>query len=206
MLVQVKRRQEQAVSTWAGGSTTELAIFPEGATCAARNFGFRVSSATVELAESDFSDFSGYTRHIMPLEGSMELRHAGRTQVTRLQPCQLYTFDGGWQTHSAGTCVDFNLIHRANVHGELQVLCAESVFVPVRGGHTGLYALCDGLAVSGIANSTAIACSLSKGDYLWIDSTPEEQPTEMRLKTGMTHTTGGKAAVAVLVLIGRNTD
>ena len=41
-------------SAWSGGTTTELFLYPEGGSYAARDFLFRISSATVDLEESDF--------------------------------------------------------------------------------------------------------------------------------------------------------
>lgn len=182
MIVQVKRKQDHAVSNWAGGSTTELIISPAGTTCAERNFAFRVSSATVELPESVFSDFSGYTRHITPLEGSMELWHDGK-QAKRLLPFDVHTFDGSWKTRSVGTCVDFNLIHNANHKGNMTVLLKEREFTPVQRGHTGLYVLRNGLQASGLSNGESFMHTLNKGDYLSIDSVYGEHPAGIQLKT-----------------------
>ena len=49
-------------STWSGGTTTQLAIAPEGAVYAERSFLWRVSSATVELETSDFTPLPDYNR------------------------------------------------------------------------------------------------------------------------------------------------
>lgn len=163
MRVALKRRQEQAVAAWAGGATTELCICPETATCTGRDFAFRLSSASVELAESTFSDFSGYVRHIMPLEGHMELWHDG-TFAVNLQPYEAHTFDGSAQTRSLGTCVDFNLIHKPELRGALQVVRTGGAFalgVEV----TGIYARCNGLVVEG----TGFSYTLEAGDFLLLD-------------------------------------
>ena len=42
-------------TSWSGGTTTQLTIAPAGAVYADRDFLWRVSSATVELDESDFT-------------------------------------------------------------------------------------------------------------------------------------------------------
>ena len=41
-------------STWAGGTTTQLYLYPENGSYANRDFLFRISSATVDLEESGF--------------------------------------------------------------------------------------------------------------------------------------------------------
>ncbi len=45
---------QQKISTWSGGTTTELFIYPEVAEYSERNFDFRISTATVEVEESNF--------------------------------------------------------------------------------------------------------------------------------------------------------
>ena len=50
------------VGLWSGGSTTELFIWPEGADYGKREFTLRVSSARVDLEESDFTPLQGAWR------------------------------------------------------------------------------------------------------------------------------------------------
>lgn len=119
-------RQEQfVVSQWSGGKTTQLAISPKEAVYADREFLWRLSSATVELEESDFTPLPDYNRLISVLEGEMRLDHGGEETV-HIQPYTVYSFDGGVPTHSEGRCVDFNLmLRKGRCSGSLQTLCAE---------------------------------------------------------------------------------
>lgn len=94
---------------WANGTTTELVKFPPESDFLKRDFIFRISTATVEAEESSFSDFSGLTRILMVLEGSLELIHEGRYQK-HLQPYEQDTFDGSWSTRSKGKVRDFNVM------------------------------------------------------------------------------------------------
>ena len=48
-------RDDYVTTNWSGGTTTQLAIAPEGAVYGDRNFLWRLSSATVELDHSDFT-------------------------------------------------------------------------------------------------------------------------------------------------------
>lgn len=96
---------------WSGGLTTQLGIAPEGAVYAERDFLWRLSSATVEDAESDFTALPDYERLISTLEGTIELNHNGGEKLT-LQPYEVHRFDGGDDTHSWGRCRDFNLMLR----------------------------------------------------------------------------------------------
>lgn len=101
---------EEFLSTrWDGGITRQIAIGPEHAVYAERNFLWRISSASVDLEESDFTPLPNYDRYISVLNGRMELDHgSGETRI--LMPGEIYKFDGGLCTHSKGTCTDFNLM------------------------------------------------------------------------------------------------
>lgn len=98
-------------SLWSGGETHQLAIAPAGAVYADRDFLWRLSSATVNLEESDFTALPDYERYIATLEGSIRVSHDGGEPLT-LVPYAVHRFDGGADTKSWGKCVDFNLMLR----------------------------------------------------------------------------------------------
>ena len=98
-------------TAWSGGTTTQLAIAPHGAVYADRDFLWRLSSATVDLQESDFTALPDYRRWISTLRGDMTLTHNGGAQVV-LHPYDVHEFDGCDDTHSWGKCKDFNLMLR----------------------------------------------------------------------------------------------
>lgn len=99
------------VSQWSGGTTTQVAIAPEGAVYADRDFLWRISSASVDLDESDFTALPDYHRWISTLKGGMTLSHEGGEKIV-LAPYEVHQFDGGVDTHSWGRCTDFNLMLR----------------------------------------------------------------------------------------------
>ena len=128
--LRVISQDEFQVSTWSGGTTTQIAIGPAGAEYASRNFDWRISSAVVELEESDFTDLPLYKRWITVLEGDMVLRH-GQGEKIPLSFGQAHSFDGGAATKSWGKCQDFNLMLRKGaVDGTMSVqsLQAEEVY------------------------------------------------------------------------------
>ena len=51
-------------SVWSGGKTTELYLYPFDGSYAERRFLFRISSASVDLAESHFTKLEGVTRYL----------------------------------------------------------------------------------------------------------------------------------------------
>ena len=108
---EVLHRDDYRVTAWSGGTTTELSIEPRDSIYADRDFLWRLSSATVELEESDFTSLPDYDRIIMTLEGSIELRHNGGGWM-ELPEYTPYSFDGADDTQSIGKVVDFNLMLR----------------------------------------------------------------------------------------------
>ena len=115
-------KQDYLVSQWSGGTTTQIAIFPPSAVYADRDFLWRLSSATVDLEESEFTPLGDYQRWISVLEGSMTLTHDGGAPL-ELTVGKVHAFDGGSQTHSVGRCTDFNLmLRKGKCDGSLRTL------------------------------------------------------------------------------------
>ena len=79
MNMEIKKigRDACRVSSWAGGTTTELSIAPENGNYQSRDFLWRLSSATVELEESTFTSLPDFDRIILTLEGEMDICHDG---------------------------------------------------------------------------------------------------------------------------------
>ena len=107
--VELVRRDQQCVSAWSGGTTTEIAIYPKGAAYSRRDFLWRISSAHVDALESEFTSLPGIWRLIMVLEGDMTLKHEHHHSV-RLRPFQQDVFAGDWVTRSRGRATDFNIM------------------------------------------------------------------------------------------------
>ena len=103
--------RDYRISDWSGGKTVQIAIAPEDALYADRTFLWRLSSATVDLDESDFTSLPDYMRLIAPLRGEMRLTHNG-SEAIDLAPYEVHRFDGADTTHSWGRCTDFNLMLR----------------------------------------------------------------------------------------------
>ena len=115
-------QRDYVVSHWSGGKTTQLAIFPEGAVYADRDFIWRISSATAEIDESDYTALPDYERLIAVFDRPIRLQHDGGGIIT-LQPYDVHRFDGAAATHSWGRCVDFNLmLRKGRAEGEMRAL------------------------------------------------------------------------------------
>lgn len=131
--------KDYKVGLWSGGSTTELFIWPEGADYAKREFTLRVSSARVDLEESDFTPLVGVTRYITPLTGGFTLTHPDTVPVVMGPLSEPYRFSGEIRTHCVGKATDFNLMLKGT-DGEM-TLCEG--FWHLRPGFNCLYAVED---------------------------------------------------------------
>lgn len=123
MKEKIIRKEEFLTTKWSGGETTQLFIYPEGADFSKRDFLFRVSSATFTSTESQFSNFYGYQRYILPLEGSLKVYHKGLYNRD-LNKYDVEYFDGGWSTFSENTldCRDYNYIVKSGTKATMQIL------------------------------------------------------------------------------------
>lgn len=102
--------QNARSTNWAGGKTNELIIHPAGAIYAERDFDFRISTATIEVEESDFTSLPDYNRLLAVLEGELELIHDAK-YTKSLRVFESDDFHGSWKTSSRGKARDFNVIY-----------------------------------------------------------------------------------------------
>lgn len=107
----VSKRNCPATS-WSGGTTTQLAIWPSDASYTDRNFEWRISTASVDVPESDFTLLPGYQRILMVLKGSLQMIHQtpDGERTVALNQFEQSSFDGSWPTTGRGEVVDFNIM------------------------------------------------------------------------------------------------
>lgn len=122
--VKLIKKEQQKTTTWSGGTTTQLAIYPEDADYGKRNFLWRLSTATVEAEESVFTSLPGIDRIIMILKGEIVLEHEGRYKKV-LKKFDQDSFSGSWITKSIGQAIDFNLMMREGCQGRLEAIVLE---------------------------------------------------------------------------------
>lgn len=180
MSVRVIRREEYGRSKWSGGETREIAIYPESAKYSDRNFIWRLSSATVEIEESSFTDFTGFKRIIMIIDGAMTLEHKNHGSA-QLEPFWPHSFQGEWITKSFGKATDFNLIMKESCSGSLKAISLmgsdKFVISPCEEGYHHIYYLAKGEIEAEFNGGHYI---LSEGDSLCI-STDFEKAYELKL-------------------------
>jgi len=130
--MKVLRAGSHRVMPWknGGGSTTEIAVFPDGA--GFDTFDWRVSMATV-AADGPFSSFSDIDRTLAVLSGAgLRLTIDGRAPVSLTGADAPLAFPGDVSTHGAlidGPIVDLNVMsrrgrvgHRMTRHGRMEPL------------------------------------------------------------------------------------
>ncbi len=114
----IKNITDFKTNKWSGGTTTELFIYPNNSDYQLRNFIFRISSATVDIDKSTFTNLNGFKRFISPLSGELNISH-NNIDFKPLAINEIYEFDGGINTLSTGCCRDFNLMLNNNTKGEI---------------------------------------------------------------------------------------
>lgn len=177
MKLTISKPSDRYTAKWAGGTTTQLAIFPKKAAYTRFNFLFRMSTATVEVPDSTFTFMPGVTRHLMILDGAMDIDHKGRYKK-HLGQFGYDIFDGEWPTTAKTKhkkVVDFNLMLREKAIGKVQAIALherqeETMIFKSKTAFTGFYLLEGSLRL--IASVTS--AELGKGDFLLCDHENEE--------------------------------
>ena len=121
MIVEHIKASELITNNWLGGTTTQLAIYPKDADYKKRNFLFRLSTATVETEESEFTKLPEVSRKIMILDGEIKIEHKNHHSKT-LKKFDQDEFLGSWETKSYGKATDFNLMTTGNVKGDVEAI------------------------------------------------------------------------------------
>ncbi|MCM3790029.1 HutD family protein [Domibacillus indicus] len=119
------KREDTSVKTWAGGTTTELAIFPENADYYKQNFSWRLSVATIDQEESLFTSLPGVHRITLITDGEMYLEHDGHYNKF-LKTFEQDAYAGEWITRSKGKVKDFNIMLKNNCEAEVESITLEA--------------------------------------------------------------------------------
>lgn len=167
------KMNDYRIGKWLGGTTTEFSIYPRNAEYKKNNFVWRISSATVDIEESDFTHLPNYDRVLIVLEGEVVLAHKEK-RVARLAQYEQDRFSGSYNTKSFGTIKDFNLIVRKGNQGFAEVLTLTKEYAELKKeifeGYSktsqGFYCT-EGFCV---VNFNDESCLLKKGELLVINS------------------------------------
>ena len=186
--VTLLRVNDFQVSDWSGGKTKQLYLSPPTGHYSKREFDYRLSTATVELAESQFSDLSGFHRILMSLDHTLHLHNASRQEETVLAPFTPYFFEGSDSITSRGTCTDFNLIYSDHYQGQMLAI-SDGQELTQDEAIQFIYALSD-LMVTGTGLPSL---NLETGQLLIVEK--EAQETELQIMFSSNQPTGAPLAI-----------
>ncbi|MGB3366540.1 MAG: HutD family protein [Acidaminobacteraceae bacterium] len=127
MNIKFIKNDEFSISKWSGGTTSQLAIYPEFAVYDERDFLWRISSAKVEVDKSTFTKLDDYKRIIMILDGELELIHKDQHSAL-LNQFESDYFNGEWETTSYGRVVDYNLMMSKSCQGDIEYIKVANTF------------------------------------------------------------------------------
>ncbi|MFB0917905.1 MAG: HutD family protein [Clostridiaceae bacterium] len=175
MIARILKSDSFKRSEWSGGATTEFFIYPEGADFKDRTFDFRISSASFTSTESRFSDFTGYKRFILPLKGTLKLKHDEHHEAF-LEPYQVDIFDGSWSTYSWNSldCIDFNFIVSDKHKSDLHIFDKDIKYKPGSGSIVCVYSEVDFDITIESEKSGIEVIKVNCGDLLVIEEVMDE--------------------------------
>lgn len=182
MKLTILRAADQAYNQWSGGKTAQLEIFPPDAVYSEQNFIYRVSTATIDALESDFTKLPNYSRKLMLLEGEVCLEIENDGSYT-LKPFEPVSFSGAVHVHSVGKCTDFNLMTNPKAAGTLEAIVFDSTLKHNLLIENNLYTLAI-YVVSGVCEFFIEneKISLAKNDYFSLQNANKIQQIALAAK------------------------
>ncbi|MHC1724344.1 MAG: HutD family protein [Aminipila sp.] len=129
--IRTYKKDEYKIGKWSGGTTTELGIYPDDYQYSERKFIWRLSSATVEIEESDFTSLPEYDRVLIVLDGEVVLVHK-EIRVARLAQYEQDRFSGAFETKSFGKITDFNLMVKKGNQGFAEAITLTNECIPLK--------------------------------------------------------------------------
>ena len=117
-MIKTIRKEEMKTVGWSGGTTTEIMILPQDSSYKEKTFDVRISSATIDVAKSDFTKLDGVHRTLMVLDGKMAL-YTDDKLLADLSPLEQTEFEGSDNIRCLGRGRDFNLMLRNGYKGSV---------------------------------------------------------------------------------------
>lgn len=182
MVQTVIRLNDQQSAPWSGGQTTTLVQFP-----LQTDYAFRISVATIEQKITTFSNFAGYLRRHMLLEGASKLVFGEETVEMRGQFPQ-HHFDGS----VACTCElysdsarAFNIAYKPELDVEVTApFVAPNVLLKANDGLKPVYEIFYCIKYSGIIFTTA-PLQIRENEVLVILRLPGDPALNIQINDGL---------------------
>jgi len=120
MKIRLFPKKDSTHSIWSGGLTYEYLIYPETARYGNRDFVFRISSATIEKAPSEFTKFKGYHRYLVMLDNGLDIEVNKKKKVYEKYEIMEFNSDDEVTSYTKG--IDFNWMVSEKIrHHKLQI-------------------------------------------------------------------------------------
>ena len=124
-------KNDSSVSNWAFGKTYEYFIYPFSSNYKERDFLVRLSLATQETDEiSEYTNLEGFTRFLTSLSNDLTLSHSLKEEKTLHELLDIDVFDGGEKTYAKGKVMDFNMMLKNGIKGDMTYLRDDSSIKP----------------------------------------------------------------------------
>jgi environmental stress-induced protein Ves len=108
--MEIKHLEYQKLSSikWDGGISKEYYLYPNNTSYQNKDFLIRLSTATIDKKPATFTLIIGYTRYLMMLDKSLELKINGRDIIKK--PFETIIFKSEDDVISNTTGIDYNLM------------------------------------------------------------------------------------------------
>ena len=140
MDIKIIPQSENITSTWSGGTTSQVYIYPESADYKSRDFSFRLSMAQAHIKDSVYTKLDGVTRYIVSLDGEADLCVEDEKPVHLTPYGTVMCFDGGKHTEAHGAIRDFNLMLKNGASGQMLMLNSLNQELSPQYSHIAFYA------------------------------------------------------------------
>lgn len=139
MCTKIVSFESLTAAVWNGGKTFQYCIQPPESDYADKNFIYRISSATIEIDESYFTQFIGYNRYLVMLDNSLQIRHNGIAKS--FKPLEIFKFDSNDEVVSYSKGSDFNLMISKDT--DFPLIRIDSGLIKLKRRRTLLFCLSD---------------------------------------------------------------
>lgn len=173
MQIHLTKKEQLQTNTWQGGTTTQLAIYPKDSLYKNLDFIFRISTATIDIAQSTFSVLPNVARVLMVLAGELAIQHKGH-YTKHLNKFDIDSFSGDWETTSMGKATDFNVMTKGRARAAVKGFSLaekENKELILDGNTMAVYVYSGEVLIE----QSSVKTILSQGDFALIDKEKDNE-------------------------------
>lgn len=173
------KKQDLTISNWSKGETREYYIYPETANYQDKDFIFRISSASINEAPAEFTNFSNYTRYLAMLDQPLSLKINNKEVKDNELTLVKFQSDDDVISYSRGN--DFNLMVNNN---KAEGKVTKGLFLTSEADFIVVFSLDDGCVVNQTSIINQYECLIIKNNKkINIECSKECFISEIKLKS-----------------------